>query len=119
MTGAFIGFLADLRCLVGHLGRPMLFQVHDLSLPWSYKQDWGQFLGDVPAATAILDRLLAHAEIIQLQGKSYRLRQRARRSEATQGERSVVRIIGDLWMRDLVRPDGRTTCLPPHTNQLS
>lgn len=34
------------------------------------------FLGDVPAATAILDRFLAHAEILQLQGKSYRLHQR-------------------------------------------
>jgi DNA replication protein DnaC len=41
-------------------------------------QDWGQFLGDVPATTAILDRFLAHAAIIQMQGKSYRLHQRAR-----------------------------------------
>jgi DNA replication protein DnaC len=41
-------------------------------------QDWGQFLGDIPAATAILDRFLAHAEVIQMQGKSYRLHQRAR-----------------------------------------
>jgi DNA replication protein DnaC len=40
-------------------------------------QDWGVFLGDAPAATAILDRFLAHAEVIPLQGKSYRLRQRA------------------------------------------
>jgi DNA replication protein DnaC len=39
-------------------------------------QDWGVFLNDVPAATAILDRFLAHAEILQLQGKSYRLHQR-------------------------------------------
>ena len=37
-------------------------------------QDWGVFLGDVPAATAILDRFLAHAEIVQMTGKSYRLR---------------------------------------------
>ena len=40
-------------------------------------QDWGVFLGDVPAATAILDRFLAHAEIVQMPGKSYRLRSRA------------------------------------------
>ena len=40
-------------------------------------QDWGVFLGDVPAATAILDRFLAHAIIVQMTGKSYRLRQRA------------------------------------------
>ena len=40
-------------------------------------QDWGIFLGDVPAATAILDRFLAHATIVPVTGKSYRLRQRA------------------------------------------
>jgi len=40
-------------------------------------QDWAVFLGDVPAATAILDRFLAHAEVIPLQGRSYRLRHRA------------------------------------------
>ena len=40
-------------------------------------QDWGAFLGDVPAATAILDRFLAHATIVQMAGKSYRLRTRA------------------------------------------
>src|SRR5438128_5457470 len=31
-------------------------------------QDWGQFLADVPATTAILDRFLAHAEIIAIVG---------------------------------------------------
>jgi DNA replication protein DnaC len=36
-------------------------------------QDWAQFLGDVPAATAILDRFLQHVEIILMQGRSYRL----------------------------------------------
>lgn len=36
-------------------------------------EDWGKLIGDVPAATAILDRLLSHAEILQLTGKSYRL----------------------------------------------
>ncbi|MFY7948499.1 MAG: IS21-like element helper ATPase IstB [Gemmatimonas sp.] len=40
-------------------------------------QDWGLFLGDVPAATAILDRFLAHATILQMIGKSYRLRLRS------------------------------------------
>jgi len=43
-------------------------------------QDWGAFLGDVPAATAILDRFLAQAEILQMQGKSYRMQQRAERA---------------------------------------
>jgi len=39
-------------------------------------EDWGVFLGDVPATTAILDRFLEHAEIIRMIGKSYRLRGR-------------------------------------------
>jgi DNA replication protein DnaC len=38
-------------------------------------EDWGKLLGDVPSATAILDRFLHHAEIIRITGKSYRLRQ--------------------------------------------
>jgi DNA replication protein DnaC len=42
-------------------------------------EDWGKLLGDVPSATAILDRFLHHAEIVQITGRSYRLRnQRAR-----------------------------------------
>lgn len=37
-------------------------------------EDWGKLIGDVPAATAILDRFLKHAEMISIAGKSYRLR---------------------------------------------
>ena len=33
-------------------------------------QDWGKLMGDVPSATAILDRLLESAEIIEVTGKS-------------------------------------------------
>jgi len=40
-------------------------------------EDWGKLIGDVPAATAILDRFLHHAEIVQITGKSYRLRNQA------------------------------------------
>ena len=40
-------------------------------------EDWGKLLGDVPSATAILDRFLQHAEIITITGKSYRLRNKA------------------------------------------
>ena len=39
--------------------------------------EWGKLVGDVPTATAILDRFLHHAEIIQMTGKSYRLKDRA------------------------------------------
>ena len=40
-------------------------------------EDWGKLVGDVPAATAILDRFLHHAEIITITGRSYRLKDRA------------------------------------------
>jgi len=51
-------------------------------------QDWGQLLGDVPATTAILDRFLAHAEIVKMQGKSYRLHRRARNAKPEDGDAS-------------------------------
>jgi DNA replication protein DnaC len=41
-------------------------------------EEWGKLIGDVPAATAILDRFLHHAEIITITGRSYRLKDRAR-----------------------------------------
>ena len=41
-------------------------------------EDWGKLLGDVPSATAILDRFLHHAEIIQITGRSYRLSHQGR-----------------------------------------
>jgi DNA replication protein DnaC len=37
-------------------------------------EDWGKLIGDVPSATAILDRFLHHAEVITITGKSYRLK---------------------------------------------
>ena len=37
-------------------------------------QDWGKRLGDVPAASAILDRFLHHAQTIAITGRSYRLK---------------------------------------------
>jgi DNA replication protein DnaC len=49
-------------------------------------EDWGKLLGDVPAATAILDRFLHHADIIQITGKSYRLHNQARQSPQTEEE---------------------------------
>ena len=43
-------------------------------------EDWGKLLGDVPSATAILYRFLHHAEIIPMNGRSYRLRNQAQPS---------------------------------------
>jgi DNA replication protein DnaC len=45
-------------------------------------EDWGKLIGDVPSATAILDRFLHHAEVLSFSGKSYRLRKQREASGA-------------------------------------
>jgi len=40
-------------------------------------EEWGKLIGDVPAAGAILDRFLHHAQVISVTGKSYRLKNQA------------------------------------------
>jgi len=45
-------------------------------------EEWGKLVGDVPAATAILDRFLHHAQVISISGKSYRLRNKACKKKA-------------------------------------
>lgn len=40
-------------------------------------EERGKLVGDVPAATAIPDRFLHHAGIINIAGRSYRLKDRA------------------------------------------
>jgi DNA replication protein DnaC len=49
-------------------------------------EDWGKLLGDVPSATAILDRFLHHADLIELKGKSYRLSHRSVVNNAAETE---------------------------------
>jgi hypothetical protein len=39
--------------------------------------EWGEVFGHPSVATALLDRLLHHAIVIQIEGSSYRLRQHA------------------------------------------
>jgi DNA replication protein DnaC len=39
--------------------------------------EWGAVFGDAVVATALLDRLLHHAVVVQIEGASYRLRQHA------------------------------------------
>ena len=48
-------------------------------------EDWGKLIGDVPSATAILDRFLHHADVITITGRSYRLKDRVEKQVA-QGE---------------------------------
>jgi DNA replication protein DnaC len=43
--------------------------------------EWGQVFGDEVLATAILDRLLHHCEVISINGPSYRLKNRLKAIE--------------------------------------
>jgi hypothetical protein len=52
------------------------------------QDNYRKLLSDVPAASAILDRLLHHAEIIPINGRSYRLQPKAKRSAPS--ERSAA-----------------------------
>jgi len=51
-------------------------------------EDWGKLIGDVPSATAILDRFLHHAEMITITGRSYRLKDRAAQADETKNVKS-------------------------------
>jgi len=44
-------------------------------------EDWGKLLGDIPSATAILDRFLHHSEIVQITGRSYRLKNKKKQPD--------------------------------------
>jgi len=44
-------------------------------------EDWGNLIGDVPAATAILDRFLQAAEVVEMTGRSFRLKNGGRSSD--------------------------------------
>jgi DNA replication protein DnaC len=61
-------------------------------------EDWGKLIGDVPSATAILDRFLHHAEIIAITGRSYRLRNQAR---------------GETTAEDSTEPQDSNPAIPP------
>jgi hypothetical protein len=53
-------------------------------------EDWGKLIGDVPSATAILDRFLHHADIVTMNGRSYRLRNRATGDQPGNGQNSAT-----------------------------
>jgi DNA replication protein DnaC len=66
-------------------------------------EDWGKLIGDVPSATAILDRFLHHAETITITGKSYRLHHR--------GGTESHRISSEkLTATDANRQESKETC---------
>jgi len=49
-------------------------------------EEWGKLVGDVPTATAILDRFLSRADVIQITGKSYRLKDGACKTKTDDGK---------------------------------
>jgi DNA replication protein DnaC len=69
-------------------------------------EDWGKLIGDVPAATAILDRFLHHAEIIQLTGKSYRLRSHSRQNQEEENGRQQEKTAPGSEMSKQATPEG-------------
>lgn len=52
---------------------------------------WGTLLGDEVLATALLDRLLHHAEVIAINGRSYRMKERQADQSGPSGEAPAVR----------------------------
>ncbi len=79
--------------------RPDLLIIDDMGLKklpkqsWEYlfeiimrRYEWGKLVGDVPTATAIIDRFLSRADIVQITGKSYRLKDAACKSKNENGK---------------------------------
>lgn len=57
-------------------------------------EEWGKLLSDVPAASAILDRLLHHAEIISMKGRSYRLQESAKQRAVRKAKPDSAEALG-------------------------
>jgi DNA replication protein DnaC len=67
-------------------------------------EDWGKLIGDVPSATAILDRFLHHAEIVSISGKSYRLR-----NHGANGNSSAASAEPENESKPAIPPTGSST----------
>jgi len=65
--------------------------------------EWGDIFGDQVVATALLDRLLHHAQVVQIEGSSYRLREHA----ALGPDNLKARYAGTLSPKSPRRPRGR------------
>jgi energy-coupling factor transporter ATP-binding protein EcfA2 len=74
--------------------------------------EWGDVFGDPVVATALLDRLLHHAVVIQIEGSSYRLRQHA--DLVPEHVRSKALITPPPAPKRRGRPPGKAT--PDHSN---
>jgi DNA replication protein DnaC len=80
-------------------------------------EDWGKLIGDVPSATAILDRFLHHAEIISIHGKSYRLRnQNQTAPPGEQGSKLANAPTGSGTMKTTKKASGTTESVAEPTD---
>jgi DNA replication protein DnaC len=72
--------------------------------------EWGGLLGDEVLATALLDRLQHHAEILAINGRSYRMRERMAgdtpSSEGRQGGSQLVGAVGQVEVATRQEQDG-------------
>jgi DNA replication protein DnaC len=73
-------------------------------------EDWGKLLGDAPGASAILDRFLHHAELVQMTGRSYRLRHQATASlDGVEDSKPAIAPSGSMGKR----PSSKPAIAPP------
>jgi DNA replication protein DnaC len=68
-------------------------------------REWGEVFGDNVVAAALLDRLLHHAVVIQIDGNSYRIR----RHSALMPDSLISPMAGDLASKKRGRPRRRAT----------
>jgi hypothetical protein len=66
-------------------------------------EEWGKLVGDVPSASAILDRFLHHADIIAIEGRSYRLKPKMA-AKGAKGLRCINHRVIDNGIRAVAMP---------------
>ena len=66
-------------------------------------EDWGKLLGDVPSATAILDRFLHPAEISTITGRNHRLKDRAEKDRGKKKPAPKEKAAGGRAEKDTTR----------------
>jgi DNA replication protein DnaC len=71
-------------------------------------EDWGKLIGDVPSATAILDRFLHHAEVVSITGRSYRLRHAATGENTAAESKPAISPVGSRGRKKRSTPDGES-----------
>src|SRR5438093_37007 len=80
-------------------------------------EDWGKLIGDVPSATAILDRFLHHADLLTFSGKSYRLRRQSSAEEATEESSKAPSAPPDPTATEEPKPNRSSRKNPHQGNQ--